>query len=390
MVAWRGITYKVIAICALVFALPTSAVEYGGIGGKPAYPQANNPRTESIFVHTLEPGTTQNEGVLVSNSSAEEQVLEVYAVDSVGSTDGAFACAQASDEKIDVGTWITLEQTDVTLDAGNQQTIPFTIAVPETADVGEHNGCIVIQKKGVADSNNSGMNLSFRSAIRVAVTVPGDIVRSLEIKDLTYTPPSAETLPTINLSVANNGNVSIDAATEALTKNIFGKTYFTHGGTYPVLRADSAQWHYELPNSFWGGWFQTTATVTYDANTEASLGQDSGLEKTVLTTSTDWFFLAPSTKGLVIEVVLVLTIPLIIIVLLWLRKKRNKEIQQWKTYTVKKRDDLEALAKHHNIVWKRLAKMNRLKAPYRLKAGDTIMLPPSPHGETSKKSKEKL
>lgn len=37
------------------------AIEYGGFGGRPAYPREDNARTESIFIHTLEPGITQKE-----------------------------------------------------------------------------------------------------------------------------------------------------------------------------------------------------------------------------------------------------------------------------------------------------------------------------------------
>ena len=45
-----------ISLPILIFAVFTTnvfAIEYGGFGGKPAYPRADNPRTESIFVHTL-------------------------------------------------------------------------------------------------------------------------------------------------------------------------------------------------------------------------------------------------------------------------------------------------------------------------------------------------
>lgn len=37
------------------------AIEYGGFGGRPAYPRADNDRTESIFIHTLEPGSEKAE-----------------------------------------------------------------------------------------------------------------------------------------------------------------------------------------------------------------------------------------------------------------------------------------------------------------------------------------
>lgn len=388
MTVRQGLAQSALVTGLLLLALPSFAVEYGGIGGKPAYPRVDNPRTESIFVHTLEPGTTQDEGVLVSNNSSEDQVLQVYAVDSASATDGAFACAQENDAKVDVGTWITLEQTEITLSAGTQATVPFKISVPESVDVGEHNGCIVIQKKADAGtSNGSGLNLSFRSAIRVAVTVPGDIVRSLAISDFSYSAAEQDHLPTLNFTVINDGNVSIDADTAIVTKNVFGQEYFKHGGTYPVLRADTAQWNYELPNSFWGGWFQSTATVTYDAHAEASLGQDSGLEKTVLTQQTAWFFLPPARNGLWIEITIVLAVFILVIGTIIIRRRQRQVMDQWVDYTIKTGEDLEMLAKQYHIAWQRLAKLNRLKAPYRLKAGDHLKVPPSSHAEPNAKSK---
>lgn len=42
-------------LCISSFSLSVEAIEYGGFGGRPAYPRADNPRTESIFIHTLEP-----------------------------------------------------------------------------------------------------------------------------------------------------------------------------------------------------------------------------------------------------------------------------------------------------------------------------------------------
>lgn len=52
--------YFVLVFC-LSFISASFAIEYGGFGGRPAYPRADNPRTESIFIHTLEPGAVQKE-----------------------------------------------------------------------------------------------------------------------------------------------------------------------------------------------------------------------------------------------------------------------------------------------------------------------------------------
>ena len=50
-----------IAVFSMLVVASSFAIEYGGFGGRPAYPRADNPRTESIFIHTLEPGAIQKE-----------------------------------------------------------------------------------------------------------------------------------------------------------------------------------------------------------------------------------------------------------------------------------------------------------------------------------------
>jgi hypothetical protein len=124
-----------------------AAIEYGGFGGRPAYPRPDNPRTESIFIHTLEPGSVKEDGLLAINNSEEKKTVIIYAADYTPSTGGSFACKQFDEAKTDVGSWIILEKTEVTLEPQTKELVPFKITVPENADTGEHNGCILIQEK---------------------------------------------------------------------------------------------------------------------------------------------------------------------------------------------------------------------------------------------------
>jgi len=90
--------------------------------------------------------------VKVVNNTPIRKTFLIYAGDSTPSTDGAFACKQFSEEKKDVGAWIKLEKSEITMDPSTNQVIPFTITVPKNASVGEHNGCILIQEKKEAQS----------------------------------------------------------------------------------------------------------------------------------------------------------------------------------------------------------------------------------------------
>jgi len=53
------------------FSQTSFAIEYGGFGGRPSFPRIDNPRTESIFVHSVDVGNVVEEAVTVTNSSSD-------------------------------------------------------------------------------------------------------------------------------------------------------------------------------------------------------------------------------------------------------------------------------------------------------------------------------
>ena len=95
------IVFFVIAFGALPFV--ASSVGYGGIGGRPANPDPENPRTSSWFIYNLEPGQQKQDAVEVINNTEEDLVILVYPHDSIKSSDGGFALKQFGNEKTKVG-----------------------------------------------------------------------------------------------------------------------------------------------------------------------------------------------------------------------------------------------------------------------------------------------
>ncbi len=361
----------------LGFPVIAQAIEYGGIGGRPAYPDPANPRTESIFVHEANTSEVIEEGIRLINNSAETKTLMVYAVDSTVSTDGAFACAQVSEAKKDVGAWINLEKNEVTLESLTNEIVPFTIIVPETAGVGEHNGCIVIQEKKAEPEQQgiSGIRLTFRTGLRVAMLIPGEIIRELEIANFSYSKKDNGNF-ILKPEIKNLGNVSVDADVYVTTKYFFGSQLHRHGGQYPILRGEISTWNFELDKPFWGGWYKSSLTVSYDANPEAGVGIISGKELTNLTGSTIIFFSPPQTTALVIEIIVLVLIIFGILLLYLKRKRQNWMKREWVEYEVLEGDNIKSLGERYNVSWKLIIKANKLPAPYTLSSGNKIKLPP--------------
>lgn len=351
------------------------AIEYSGWGGKPANPDPENPRTESIFVINEKAGTVVEDAVLVVNNSQETKKLRVYGQDSVLSSDGAFACKQFVETKSEVGDWIALSSDYVTLSPGETKEVPFTVSIPQDAEPGEHNGCIVIQdeKTSTDDSTKEGVVLSFRTAMRVAVTVPGVITRNLEILDSNIESNKSNGR-VIVVTIENTGNVSIDVELEVTVKHFLGLETKELKSKNPVLAKSEADVRFDIP-LFWGGWYKATSKIMYDVNPAAIIGVNTSSDPVVKTVESPWIFVRPSQTALLIEIPLLIFLILLVAVVVrnCLLEKNVKET--WVKYKVKSGDTLRKISTERKVSWKLIARINKIKAPYELKTGDTILVP---------------
>lgn len=358
-----------------IFSNNVFAMDYGGLGVRPAFPQEGNPRTESIFVHTLERSAIKEDGVRVVNNTTETKTLLIYSVDSTPSTDGGFACKQISESKNDVGGWLTLDKTEVTVKASENEIVPFKIRVPSNAAAGEHNGCVIMQEKLEKTEGKSGVSLSFRTGLRVAITIPGEIERKLQVTSFDVVPKDDGSF-ILQLKVRNPGNVSIDADVHAITRYFFGLTHIVHGGQYSILREDASDWSFELAKPFWGGWYRTNYSIKYDESKEAIIGVNSDAKLVELTGPAIWFYSSPTNTAKTIEVT-VLLFMIFGLFLFALSVRRKIWVKKsWVEYEVFADETITSLAEKFDVAWKVLAKANNLKAPYGLKPGDKIKIPP--------------
>ncbi len=363
-----------------VFAPTVQAVEYGNIGGKPAFPDSSNPRTSSIFIKYAGPNETVRDGVQVVNFTNETKTLLVYATDSIVSSGGVFGCAQMVDEKKAVGSWVAMDKTEVTLPSGGTEVIGFSVTPPVGADVGENDGCIVIQEKNAApqtvEGENTSINLSFRTAIRLAVFLPGDVKKSVII--LGYAAARTEDGNfVLKPRVKNNGNVSLDATLNTYTKGILGGGEDNYTQESPLLRNVTSDWNIPYKRPFWGGWIKSKFTVTYDANVDNSLGESTSQNLVTLESNQIIFFSPPKPLALLIYLLLLAILAVIAYRIYrgFMGAGKKRKTKEWRTLTITNPVDIETLAKSYNASWKEIAKANRIKPPYILKTGDVVKVP---------------
>lgn len=355
----------------LLFPAAAHAVEQGGLGGKPAHPKAENTRSQSIFVHTLKPGKSATDGVLVINNTGKTKNVLVYAVDSQVSSDGAFACAQAADKPLSVGTWATMAKSELTLLAGEKKTVDFTIKVPDNATPGEHNGCIVIQDtERQPASGSNGIVLSLRSAIRLAVTVPGQIQKGLVFTGLDVQPKDNEKL-LFSTALKNNGNVSLDTQVDVKLVSLLGVASAQVGGSFPVLNDNESRFNFEASRPFWGGWYRLAASARYNDNPNVMLGEGGS---NAMVSRSSWIFIAPQPIAAAIEGALIAVVIGGLYYFAYRRLHHKKAMRRAADHIVGKGEDLHGVAERYAMSWKYLARINKLKAPYTIKPGQKLIV----------------
>lgn len=368
----QGVAFIVSLMVLASLSMGVVSAQSGSIGGKPANPEPDNLRSKSIFIETLAPGQTKTDTLQVINNTNDTKVVTLYGVDAVSSSGGAFACAQAADTRSEVGSWITLSQSSVTLDGGQSQNVPFTVTAPDNASPGEHNGCVVMQEEK-ATTFKEGIGISFRTAIRVAVLVPGEVKKSLTLNPLGVSRANGQLV--LHPSVTNSGNVSVDATIKPSLSTLFGTTIATQTNTFPVLRDQTADWNFEFEKPFWGGFYRAAYAVSYDASNNGVIGLKSAQSPTEVDGPSKLVFVAPAWQALLVELLVFGGVVAAIILVVRRRHQKNSIARSWTNYSVKKSEHLRDIAAAHDISWKTLARANNIKAPYHLKTGQTIKVP---------------
>lgn len=254
----------IVALACIIALTSTSAVfAAGGIGGRPANPDPDNPRTQSIFLYTLNRGESRADQIFLSNGGESEETVRLYTVDGVVTNTGSYTCEQESEERDGVGSWVTLATNEVTLAAKATMTLDFNVTVPENADVGEHNGCIAIQKRDDPGEVTGNLRIQTRQAVRMAIVIPGDIHRKVEIDSFKAT--TQLNRQDYKVVLKNSGNVSADVDLKLRLKDVFGNTVYMNGGQQPVLADKSLQLNYQGEyRPFFGGWYVASADIAYD------------------------------------------------------------------------------------------------------------------------------
>lgn len=352
------------------------AVNTDTVGILPANPDKNVKFSDAWFIYHLDLGEKKMDGIRVLNNKNDTVVVKLYPVDATTTSDGSFALLPEESERKDAGAWVRLAANEIELAPHSEKIVPFEFAVPSNADVGDHMGGIIMQEiETNADTlSGTGVKIVTRVGVRIYETVPGAVKKDFEVTrfDWRLSPTGAKNwlkdFLDINkktfffLGIKNNGNVRITPKVDVRVTNMLGQLVADLrdrevGSIFPRDEVKDSSIPWEGMPLF--GRYKVAMTVNFF---------EEGM--------------APVTKELVIwampyRIIFLLVILGVIFVLFRLIRKYFLEASKEKMpiYTVQAGDTLARLAEKAMVHWKDLVRVNEIKKPYEIRAGQKLFIP---------------
>jgi hypothetical protein len=187
----------------------------------------SQPGNRQSLAYDVAPGSTIEDAVTLYNFGNVPLPFRVYATDAFNRADGQVDLLPGDEEPTDVGSWVAVGEERLTVQPGQQVTIPVTITVPADARPGDHVGAMLASSPipGRTDEGAT-LNIDRRIGPDLLVRVQGPITPEVTVEDLSvsYSPSlnplsgSAEVTYTLH----NTGNVRLKGTHHVTMGGPFG------------------------------------------------------------------------------------------------------------------------------------------------------------------------
>ncbi|HLG25999.1 MAG TPA: LysM peptidoglycan-binding domain-containing protein [Candidatus Gracilibacteria bacterium] len=322
----------------------------------------------------IDAGSSIKAAIVVKNLGNAPIGVKLYGADATHSNQGTFALTTQATEQKHIGTWVKFDEPIRTIYAKEEKIIPFSVIVPPDATPGNYGGGIAVETAPIGTDGQgqtkNAVNVSSRIFVKMFVDVPGEKNFSYEWGGFEYLAPGDMARPRFRFAFKNTGNTIVLAEPKIELKG-----FPPLKNSIIELPTATLQQGVELDDIIkkWDdapilGFYVAEATTTFS---EFDIASNTKVNSSIVS-KTITINLTPDYIIVIMLVVIFggVSIPIIkIIAGARLRKK-------CRPYDVAEGDTIESVAKARGIAWKKLAKINGLKPPYGIRAGQKILVPP--------------
>jgi hypothetical protein len=190
----------------LVLGLSTTAQAVGSFSVRPGQSNPAEPATRAYFKPIVKPGGSISQTVIVSNGGPSTVHLLVYGVDGLtGQTTGT-VYGNRGDRVHKAGLWVKAGISRISVPAGGEVSVPFTVRVPGLAKPGDHVAGIAFQDATHHTSSGSfRITEILREVIGIQIRVPGRAAPSLALGGVQLKALPGTPLASVVVALGNRG-----------------------------------------------------------------------------------------------------------------------------------------------------------------------------------------
>lgn len=253
----------------------------------------DDPRAHHYIIDHVEPGTTINRRVEVSNRTGAPQQVEVYPGPAEVVEDGGFTFAEKGQVN-ELSTWISVDDSNFDLPDGALAEPTVTIDVPDDAPEGEQYAVIWAEIASPVPEG-TGAQLASRVGVRVYLSVGPGNPPAADFEITALTPQrNADGVAEVLADVTNTGGRAVDITGEIEVSE--GPAGLRAGpfamSTLTLAPGDSGQAVFslsaDLPNGPWRADVQmTSGLITRELSADITF-PDTGVGETTAVDGRSW------------------------------------------------------------------------------------------------------
>lgn len=168
------------------------------------------PETKSYFVLDTNPGARIADQIRVTNVGTATGTVKLYAVDATTGQTSGTVYKNGTARRRDVGRWISLSTSTLTLAPHQSRVVSFSVRVPAGATAGDHVGGIVADNQTLTQHKHGGairIKIKHLTVDAVVVRVAGTTKAGLGLGPATAT--GGHGFQYLHIGLANTGDVMI-------------------------------------------------------------------------------------------------------------------------------------------------------------------------------------
>ncbi len=191
---------------------------------KPIVSDAEPSASQFAFVLDGQSGQTLTRTLRITNGGMTPGDVHLFPVDATTAQTSGTVYLAEPDPRNDVGAWIKLDTSDITMVPGESKDVTLTITIPASARPGQHLGGVVAADSAVAVNTAAGgatLNVKTRTVTSVQVNVPGQTVEKMTVTGVTGGGKLGQQV--LMLGLRNEGTIPVSPTGTIVVTNARGE-----------------------------------------------------------------------------------------------------------------------------------------------------------------------